>query len=205
LLGLVVLVAAVLTAPKWLPYIASVLITEDPLGPADLIVVLSGSVPDRPRYAADLYRQGHAPRILCASAQIPDFIRALGRPMTHAELSAVVLRRYGVPHKALLVLKRSTSTYEELALVRDTMREKGWRRAILVSSPTHLRRIRFTWRHLTEDQGPEAILRATPYSTFHRERWWRYERDLIRVQNEYAKILYYLLVTFRGRALVDPY
>lgn len=204
--AIVIGAAAVLSAPLWLPGVASVLITEDPVGPADLIVVLSGSVPDRPRYAAELYHQGYAPRILCASSQIPDFLRALDRPlMTQAELSAAVLRRHGVPEEALLVLNRTTSTFEELALVRDTMDERGWGRVILVSSPTHMRRIRLTWRHLTRGRGPEAILRATPYSTFHRDRWWRYERDMIRVHNEYAKILYYLLITFRGRALVDQY
>jgi uncharacterized SAM-binding protein YcdF (DUF218 family) len=203
---LVIGTAAVWTAPKWLPGVASLLITEDPLGPADLIVVLSGSVPDRPQYAAQLYHQGYAPRILCASSQIPDFLRVLDRPlMTQAELSAAVLRQEGVPEEALLVVNRTTSTFEELTLIRDTMREKGWRRVILVSSPTHMRRIRLTWRHLTRGRGPVAILRASPYSTFHRKRWWRYERDMILVQNEYAKILYYLLINFRGRALVDPH
>ena len=189
-----------LTAPAWLPGVASLLIEEDPLRSADLIVVLSGSIPDRPRYAADLYRRGLAPRVLCASSQVPDLLKAAGRAMTQAEISAAVLRAQGVPDAAILVVNRSTSTFEELALVRDTMRAQGWKRVILVSSPTHLRRIRITWDHLTGPGGPEAILHATPYASFHRDSWWRYERDLIAVQNEYVKIAYYLLFTLRGRA-----
>ena len=189
-----------LTAPAWLPGVASLLIEEDPLRSADLIVVLSGSIPDRPRYAADLYRRGLAPRVLCASSQVPDLLKVVGRAMTQAEISAAVLRAQGVPDAAILVVNRSTSTFEELALVRDTMRAQGWKRVILVSSPTHLRRIRITWDHLTGPGGPEAILHATPYASFHRDSWWRYERDLIAVQNEYVKIAYYLLFTLRGRA-----
>ena len=192
-----------LTAPAWLPGVASLLIEEDPLRSADLIVVLSGSIPDRPRYAADLYRRGLAPRVLCASSQVPDLLKAAGRAMTQAEISAAVLRAQGVPDAAILVVNRSTSTFEELALVRDTMRAQGWKRVILVSSPTHLRRIRITWDHLTGPGGPEAILRASPYASFHRDAWWRYERDLIAVQNEYVKIAYYLFFTLRGRAPVE--
>ncbi len=192
-----------LTAPAWLPGVAAALIDEDPLGPADLLVVLSGSIPDRPRYAADLFHQGLAPRLFCASSQVPDLLVAAGRPMTQAEISAALLRRYGVPEQAILVVNRSTSTFEELSLVRDTMADRGWKRAILVSSPTHLRRIRITWDRLNPRGGPVAILRATPYSNFHRGAWWRYERDLIAVQNEYVKIAWYLLFTFRNRTPVE--
>ena len=196
-------VAGWLTGPAWLPSVASVLIDENPLRKADLIVVLSGSIPDRPRAAADLFLRGFAPRVLCASSQVPELLAAAGHPMTQAEISAAVLRRYGVPDRAILVVNRSTSTFEELSIVRDAMRSHGWKRVILVSSPTHLRRIRITWDRLSPRGGPVAILRATPYSAFHLETWWRYERDLIAVQNEYVKIAYYLLFTLRGRAPVD--
>jgi uncharacterized SAM-binding protein YcdF (DUF218 family) len=204
LLTVAVLVgAAVMTAPSWLPRLAQALVVEDPLERADLIVVLSGSVPDRPRYAADLYHAGFAPRLLCASALTPEFLAAIGRPMTHAEMSAEVLGVYGVPRKDILVLNRGTSTFEELGIVLDTMRSHGWKRAILVSSPTHLRRVHMTWDRLTRGGGPEAILRATPYSSFHAKDWWHHESDLVAVQNEYLKIGYYLLFAFRGDSLVE--
>ena len=203
LVTLVILMAiAVFSAPAWLPVLGKALIRQDPLAPADLIVVLSGSVPDRPRYGAELFHEGLAPRILCASSLVPQFLIYLEKPMTHAELSAAALRDANVPDEAIIVRNRSTSTYGELKLVRDMMREKGWTRVILVSSPTHLRRIRLTWDHLTEERGPEAILRATPYSDFNPDAWWRNERDLISVQNEYVKILYYVLYLFRGHAPV---
>jgi uncharacterized SAM-binding protein YcdF (DUF218 family) len=192
-----------LTASAWLPRVAAILADEDPLRPADLIVVLSGSIPDRPRYAAELYHRRFAPRVLCASSQVPELLAAAGRPMTQAEISAAVLRAQAVPDRAILVVNRSTSTYEELALVRDAMRAHGWKRVILVSSPTHLRRIRITWERLNPRGGLVAILRATPYSSFHRDTWWRYERDLIAVQNEYVKIVYYLLFTLRDRTPVE--
>ncbi|MDP3939453.1 MAG: ElyC/SanA/YdcF family protein [Deltaproteobacteria bacterium] len=192
---------AVLTGPRWLPGVAGYLVTEDPLAPADLIVVLSGSPADRARFAAELYREKYAPYILCASSLLAPDLEIIGKRMTHAELSAVVLRRQGVPESAILVVNMSTSTFEELKVVREMMRVQGWKRVILVSSPYHLRRIRLTWEHVNEGSDLVAILRATPYSRFHREAWWRHESDLLTVQNEYAKLLYYRLLLFRGIAI----
>ena len=199
LAGILLLIGAWATSERWLPFAARWLVAEDPLARADLIVVLSGSIPDRPRHAAELYVKGYAPRLMCASSQVPQLLRAVGMPLTQAEVSARVLRANGVPADAILVVNRTTSTFEELTLVRDTLKRSGWRRVILVSSPTHLRRMRLTWDRLTEGGEPRAILRATPYSPLHLDGWWRSERELISVQNEYAKIAYYLLFTLRGR------
>ncbi len=204
-IALVLLTVAVKSAPRWLPSISGFLITEDPLAPSDLIVVLSGSVPDRPRYAAVLYQRGLAPRLLCASSMVPEYLQVAGPSLTHAELSATVLLKMNIPEKDILVLNQSTSTFEELIIVRDLMLERKWKRVILVSSPYHLRRIRLTWNHLSEETSLEAIVRGTPYARFHRDTWWRYEGDLLSVQNEYAKIAYYELFLFRDKSPVEPY
>lgn len=198
-IALALLLVAVKSAPRWLPSVSGFLITEDPLAPSDLIVVLSGSVPARPRYAAELYQKGLAPRILCASSMVPEYFLVAGPRMTHAELSAAVLLKMRVPEKDILVLNQGTSTYEELGIVRDLMLERKWARVILVSSPYHLRRIRRTWNHLSSDTSLEAILRGTPYTRFHRNTWWRHEADLLSVQNEYAKMAYYELFLFRAK------
>ncbi len=42
--------------------LATVLIVDDELQPADIIFVLAGDVDSRPYYAADLFKQGLAPR-----------------------------------------------------------------------------------------------------------------------------------------------
>jgi len=194
------LTVAVRSAPCWLPFVSGFLVTEDPLAPSDLIVVLSGSVPDRPRHAAELYQKGLAPRLLCASSMVPAYFRVVGPPMTHAELSAAVLLKMKIPEKDILVLNRGTSTYEEMVIVRDLMLARKWKRVILVSSPYHLRRIRLTWNHLAGNTSLEAIVRSTPYARFHPDTWWRYEADLLSVQNEYAKMAYYELFLFRGRS-----
>ena len=161
IIALLLLAVAFKSAPCWLPFVSGFLIIEDPLATSDLIVVLSGSITDRPRYAAELYQKGLAPRLLCASSMVPDYFRVAGPPMTHAELSAAVLLKMNVPEKDILVLNESSSTYEELVIVRDLMLERDWKRVILVSSPYHLRRIRLTWNHLTEDTSLEAIIRGS--------------------------------------------
>jgi uncharacterized SAM-binding protein YcdF (DUF218 family) len=192
------------TAPRWLPRVAGFLVTEDPLRPADLIVVLSGSPTDRARYAAELYHRKLAPRLMCASGLTLTDLELVGKSMTQAELSATALRKYGVPDGAILVFNKTTSTFEELTLVRKTMLARGWKRVILVSSPYHLRRMRLTWEHVAGSTDLTAVLRATPYSKFRQDVWWHREGDLITVQNEYAKLFYYELLLFRGRPLADP-
>lgn len=204
LLGVLVAAGARLTAPRWLPALAGYLVEEDPLQPADLIVLLSGAPRDRAGYAADLYREGYARRILCTSSIVPPDLALIGRRLTGAQLSAVALRKVGIPEHAISVINLGASTFEELIVARNKMLAEGWKRAILVSSPYRLRRIRLAWNELTEGNDLRAILRASPYTRVKTTTWWRHERDLLSVQNEYAMLLYYELILFRSARVDEP-
>ena len=68
LLGLLgLLVVAALSHRLWLSGIGGVLVTQDDLGPSDVIVVLAGNSPFRARNAETLYARGLAPHVIISN------------------------------------------------------------------------------------------------------------------------------------------
>ncbi len=115
----------------------------DPVGPADLILVLGRRLEgDRPTpvfearlaHAADLWRRGLAPRILVAGGPT-------GRAsISEAEAGRVWLLAHGIPAEAVGIEDQSQHTLENLFHVRATLRAEGWHAVILVSDGLHLAR-----------------------------------------------------------------
>lgn len=184
------------TRGVWLPWIAMNLIVADEPSRADLIVVFAAEE-ERAQHAARLYQARLAPVILVTGG-LP--IRSLeafcNKRVTGAEFSAKLLTDAGVPNDAIRVITKGTSTYEEGEVLRGFMRENGYRSVIAVSSPYHMRRVRSTLSHLL--RGTEISLQYSPAgdADFKASEWWRHERDLIRVTNEYLKLAYYHLALF---------
>ena len=145
----VVLLAWAVHAPV-LRWLASNLSIEDALAEADAIVVVAGGTPFRERAAADLYRQGWAPRVLISRPANPDTVEALValgvRPLDLQAESRQALLRFGVPAGALVVLTEPVRiTEDELAVVKREAQARGWRRMILVTTPEHTRRVKTIW------------------------------------------------------------
>jgi uncharacterized SAM-binding protein YcdF (DUF218 family) len=112
-----------------------------PVEPADAIVVFGAEATPRGPcaelrarldHAADLYRQGMAPGILCCG----------GRSGTISEAVAMAdyLRAGGLPDHAVLIEEACPSTRAALAATRRQAAGR-WRTVLLVSSPYHLHRI----------------------------------------------------------------
>lgn len=83
--------------------------------------------------AAELYRKGAAPLILCTGGAVRN---------THieADVMARELVRLGVPEDRILRETAARSTWENLLFSREILRESGLRTAVLVTSRWHLRR-----------------------------------------------------------------
>jgi len=187
------IVAAVLSREAWLPWIAMNLIVADRPSRSDLIVVFAAEE-DRVRHAAELYRKGFAPRILLTGGLPLRGVEAFcGKRVTGAEFGAKVLADAGVPKNAVHVVSKGTSTYEEAEVMRGFMNEHGYRSVIAVSSPYHMRRVRTTLSHFLRDTPISAQYSPAAEARFRAEEWWRHERELIDVANEYLKLAYYHL------------
>ncbi|MDQ7793043.1 MAG: YdcF family protein [bacterium] len=121
-----------------LPEVTQHLFLRDDPARADLIFVFGGSNPERAERAAELYRQGFAPRILVTGGG------RLGAGCTEAEALKDVLLAREIPETAILAETSSANTLENVLLGRAALAEAGWLEglssALLVSAPYHMRR-----------------------------------------------------------------
>lgn len=171
---------------------------QDPLQKADVIFVFSGTLVERPLEAADLYREGYAPRIVITRAVAEQATFSLERRgvriPTQADLNREVLLRVGVPPSALIEPDHiHDNTAEELQTLRGLIAQYHWHRIILVSSMYHLRRIKFAaWREL-RGTGVQLMLRGSRYDPSRPDRWWQHRNDIRWLLTEVPKLGAYVL------------
>jgi len=176
--------------------IAQNLVVEDQLHSSDLIAVFAAEE-ERAKHAARLYRQGLAPRVLTTGEVMAKGIELFcHKRVTDAELMAKMLADDGVPKGAVIVIPRGTSTLEEGEAIKAFMKTHGYRSLIAVSSPYHMRRVRATLSHFF--QGTAVVVQYSPAqdADFDASQWWRHEKSLIHVTNEYLKLAYYHIALF---------
>lgn len=146
--ALALLLALCLLTPVLRGPLAALTLVQKPVR-ADAIVLLGGGVQCGSRTldssslarlvrGLELWRAGYAP-VLTVSEQ-----SGLLGPRDCVKLSelerAHVAALYPVGGPQVLTLRHVTTTRDEAARVRDLARERGWRRVLLVTSPSHSRR-----------------------------------------------------------------
>ncbi|HDR14794.1 MAG TPA: YdcF family protein, partial [Desulfobacteraceae bacterium] len=170
-----------------------------PLEKADLVVCLGGSPVERGLEAAELLKEGYAPRIFISREQPPeslDILRARGVdfPESH-ELTYEMLEAFGLPPESLIISDDPvSSTAEEAEQLRRVAIAEGFSHLIVVTSPQHSRRAWIAFRHMFKDSEVSVSIRPTRFSGFEPERWWKEPRYARRVILEYMKILWYLWI-----------
>lgn len=177
---------------------AQALVVSAGVARADAVVVLAGSsaYAERARYAARLFAEGRAPRIVLtddgerggwssAEQRNPYFVERAVRELTAA----------GVPTQRIEVLPGVvTSTHEEALRVRDYATSRAFRSLLVVTSPYHARRALWTLRRVFAGSGIEVGLspstnggEATPSPLT----WWLAPGNWKVVAGEYVKLAYY--------------
>ncbi|SMB94787.1 YdcF family protein [Deinococcus hopiensis] len=137
------LLTPVLRAP-----LASLTLSQPPVK-ADLIVVLGGGVQCGSRALESsslarllgglgLWRAGYAPRLTVSEQS--GLIGPAGCVKMSALERAQIAALYPTGGPEVLTLRRVTTTRDEAARVRDLVRHNGWKRVLLVTSPSHSRR-----------------------------------------------------------------
>ena len=162
--ALPLLVLAVLTAYVGVTFVqvwrAS---SEDGARPAEAIVVLGAAQYDgRPSpalqgrldHALDLYERELAPLVVVTGG------RREGDRFTEATSGYNYLRDRGVPDEAIRKEVQGTTTYESLAATARFLREDGIRNVVLVSSPSHSKRL----LAIADDVGLDAAVSPAPGS-----------------------------------------
>jgi len=174
--------------PGW---VGDWLVLSEPLQQANAVVVLGGHLPYRALEAARIFREGWATEawVTQAPSAEVDALREMdiGYVAEH-EWSRRVLERHGVPAKSIRVLPDAINTTEEVQAILRRLESTGRRRAIIVSSKAHTRRIRETWDALSPNDR-EAVVRYTQQDRFSPESWWTNTRDALAVTREIGGIV----------------
>jgi uncharacterized SAM-binding protein YcdF (DUF218 family) len=184
---LVVLAAAGTFAFRGL---GSWLVREDPLVGADVIVVLSGSMPSRAEEEARLFRANYAPEVWVSRPTSPAAsLAALGISYAGEETyNREILVRLGVPVNCIHIFPEPiVDTEQEVREIARGLREQNKRSAIIVTSPEHTRRVKALWRRLAGG-NLRAILHAAPEDPFNIH-WWRNTQDAFAVMRELMGLL----------------
>ncbi len=165
-------------------------ITQPPQA-SEAIVVFAGGVgesgragqgyEERVQYAVELYNRHYAPRIIFSSG----YTFAL----KETEIMKALAVSMGVPETALLLEREAGNTLENVVFTHRILQARGWRTALLVSSPYHMRRAIGVWRK----QAPEVKVIATPIplSRFYGNESGVTWRHIQAILHEYLGLLYY--------------
>jgi uncharacterized SAM-binding protein YcdF (DUF218 family) len=129
-----------------------------------------GDAGDRVLYAAWLYKQGKADAIL-SSGGLMDWSAAQSTP---AQDMADLLELMGVPRQDIWLQPESHNTYEDALYSAQLLKEKGIRRALLVTSAFHMPRA----VRLFEAQGIEVVPLPADFSVTEPDAVPFWERDL---------------------------
>lgn len=170
-----------------------------PAGDADVIFVLAGANADRFLEGYELWREKRAPIIVLSPGFRDAGTRELQRRGLHmptgAEVSRdVLVEQLGVPATAVEIIEKDVdSTAAEAAALRAVALERGWRRAIIVTSLAHTRRTRFAMARALEGTGLEIQVRGSRFDDFQPSRWWADRGSMRWILTELPKLGAYRL------------
>ena len=194
---------ALLSAPFLLvsalafPRLGAWLVVADPLQKADAIVVLGGTMYERPMEAVELYKEGWAPRIYLVR-QIADWGEALlvernFQYTREVDLQIEVMGRLGVPREVIGILAQANSTAEEADHVLALVTREQFSRVIVVTSKQHTRRARLVMNRKVNPAGVAVIVRASRFDRSDVDRWWTNRSTLRFTLFEIQRLLGYWL------------
>lgn len=166
--------------------VGSWLVVEDPLVHADVIVVLSGRLPERAVEAARVYKSGYADQVWITPPISPVEelksmkIAYLGEDFYNEK----VLMAQGVPPDAIRILDHpDANTEAEVRQIQADLRDLKFHSVIIVTSKPHTRRVRTIWRKLV-GSDPNMMVHYAQDDVYDGAHWWRHTRDALDVVRE---------------------
>lgn len=132
---------------------------------ADCVIVLGAGTregevspvfAERLRHAAQLYRSGYAPKIILTGGLDPR------NTVTDAEAARRWLEREGIPGEDIQMEEKSRYTHENFLYAKEIMDREGWRDALVVSDPLHMKRAMLC----ASDFGVRAYPSPTPTTMY---------------------------------------
>jgi len=143
---------------------------------ADVLVVLGGGSQERPARAAELFKTGQAPLIVCTG-------------FGDGGANEACLTNAGVPASAILLESRSRTTRENAQFSVPLLRAHGVKRAIIVTDWFHSRRALACFEHY----APDIKFYSRPSYVGYPKAEWNRTGISGYVKSEYWKLLGYWL------------
>jgi uncharacterized SAM-binding protein YcdF (DUF218 family) len=185
---IVLLVLAGMAVIIWL--MGAVLIHDDPLQPAEAIVVLSGGEMDRLPEAARLYNEGYAYRFIITDTGLLSSDPNV--PMVTLYINRLI--ELGVPADAITVVGNAVnSTRDEAEAVAQQMSYFGWTSCIVVTDPYHTLRTSWIFHQVLGRAGVNSIIHSVPGHWYTRLTWWTHPEGWVYMGEEYVKLAANLL------------
>lgn len=167
------------------------LVVQDPLMNADVIVILSGNLPDRALEAARLYGAGYGGQVWISKGLSPaESLKSmkifyLGEDFYNEK----ILLAKGVPVDAIRILERpSANTEAEIREIHEFLSQNNLSNVIIVTSKPHTRRVRTVWKKLVGSEQ-HAIVRFANDDPYDGAHWWRHTQDGLDVVRESLGLL----------------
>jgi len=155
------------------------LVVEDQLEKSDAIILLSDDnfYADRATRAAELYRQSLAPTVVANGVRLRPYA-GISELMTHD------LVERGVPKERVVPFPQDAdNTREEAEALKGLVRQKGWKRVIIVTSNYHTRRARYIFRKVFPQDIKVAVASARD-ADFDPSNWYEHRRAVKRFGRE---------------------
>ena len=193
---------AILFAVAWplLAWLAAeALVTNPAPAHADAMLVLAGSstFKERTHQAAQLFKEGRAPKIILTNDnQESGWSAELQTNPLYVQRAASELKSCGVPEENIEIVPETvSSTRDEAARVREYAASSGLHSILVVTSAYQVRRARWTFDQMFAGSGVSISFSSVPPGdqTPRPLTWWLHRRGWRMVAGEYVKLAYYFV------------
>lgn len=168
------------------------LVINDPLGPADIIVVSMDSGGGGTLEAADLVKGGIATRVAVftdpPSGEDLEFIRR-GLPYEDASARQIRQLRSLAVTNVVQIPRPEAGTSGEGAVLPAWCDQHGLRSIVFVVARDHARRIRRVLYRVMKDHSTHVMVQPTRYSSFDPDRWWETRTGIRTEIEEFEKLV----------------
>lgn len=182
----ILVLAALVLSPLWLPVIGRQLVNDEGPAKADLIVVLAGDTyGHRIDKAGELVRAGYAPAALVSGP-------AGMYGNYECDLAIPYAVKHGYPAEWFIPLRNSAlSTRQEAAVIVRELRRTGIHSILLLTSDFHTARAARIFRAAVKASGGGIEVRpvAAPDEFFRADSWWKTRASQKTVFMEWSKTL----------------
>jgi len=155
--------------------------------------VLSGGAFDRGNHAANLINTKKIDKVICTGANQPPDFKALHLDMLESELTRKNIISQIQDSSIVKLLKVGTSTIEESEIILDYCIQNKLSECVLISSSFHTRRILNVFQKKFAKKNIRIYISGANASSYNEKQWWHSENGLTALNNEYIKLVYYLI------------